>query len=418
LVVIKTQLLDKFHSQKSSEMPTLSTLESRCERCDPSKCLYQCFACKDLDKGLKQSRKEAAKKERHTKRACTEEGKKQQLFLERVRAQFEIKNVPRDGHCVFHAFAAGYNKLKGTELTMQEVRNAVADFLVASDGFVSISAEFNYKVTDEAIRPLRASEQQAIKKKTKLKRMSVEEYAAKVRGKLYGGDAEIAAMAQKYEVQVHVYSWLTFDGSNVFGPQKFNSNCANNGTVSMLFEQDFINDSGAEDHYDTVLADKFQKWREYMVAMPKWSRDICVCTHDLRGRGIKALRDFKKGDVLLFYDGHRVDPKTRKLGFESSFLKDLYFWHLFDPEAEPFHATHALRLGRRHCTDFVIDGYPTTLEKFDHVDFMGRAAMANSASTKDSNMRCVWVRSPNFAPDVIEKIADCECFMVARRDIK
>jgi hypothetical protein len=75
-------------------------------------------------------------------------------------------------------------------------------------------------------------------------------------------------------------------------------------------------------------------------------------------------------------------------------------------------------LGRRHTTDFVIDGYPTTLEKFDHVDFMGRAAMANSASAKDSNMRCIWVKSPNFPPDVIEKIADCECFMIARRDIQ
>ena len=391
-------------------------MESRCADCEHTR--FQCFGCLQLDKGIAKSKREAAARESAAKRPCTQELQKQQLFLSRARAQFDIKTVPRDGHCAFNAFAAGYNKLKGSQLTMQEVRNAVAEFLVSSNGIVALADGVDFNVADEAIRPLRGSDAAAAKKKTPLKRMSVAEYTDKVRATLYGGDAEIAAMAQHYKVAVHVYSFHYFDESNVFGPQKINDVCAKNGTVSLLFEQKFGNRSGGEDHYDTVLVDKFQKWRELMLAMPMWDNDIRVCTHPVRGRGIQAARDFKKGDVLMFYDGHRVDPKTRKLGSESSFLKALFSLCNFDPEADPFQATHALRLGRRHSTDFVIDGYPTTLDKFDHVDFMGRAAMANSASAKDSNMRCIWVKSPNFPPDVIEKIADCECFMIARRDIQ
>ena len=155
-----------------------------------------------------------------------------------------------------------------------------------------------------------------------------------------------------------------------------------------------------------------------MCAMPKWGTDIGVCTHAIQGRGVQTFRRFQKGNVLMFYDGHRVDPHTRKVAFESKFLTDLFSRLSFDPEAEPFHPSHALRLGRRHSTDFVIDGYPTTDARFDFIEFMGRAALANSASAKESNMICVWVKSPNYPPDLIEKIAHCECFMIARRDIQ
>ncbi len=396
-------------------------MESRCDKCEPAKCLYQCYDCEKLDKALEASRRESARMEKAAKRVCSEQAKKQELFMSCVRSQFEIKSIPRDGHCLFSAFAAGYGKLKGTELSMREVRAAVADFFVASNGIVTIDEGSAFDVSDECQQPFRGSAKAADAKRKKakpLKKMSVEEYAGKVRGNLYGGDAEIAAMALKYDVAVQVYSWHIFHENNVFAPQVFNASSATKGTVSLLFEQKFANAMGTEDHYDTILVDKFKKWRGYMCAMPKWGSDVGVCTHDLRGRGVVALKEFKKGDVLMWYDGHRVDPATRKVGFESSFLTALYNRLQFDPEAESFHPSHALRLGRRHCTDFVIDGYPTTNERFDSMEFMGRAALANSASAKESNMKCVWVKSPNFPPDLIEKIADCECFMVARRDIQ
>jgi hypothetical protein len=394
-------------------------MESRCDKCDPKKVRFQCFDCEKVDKCIEISRKESARKDKAAKRVCSEERRKQDLFMSCVRSQFKTISIPRDGHCLFSAFAVGYVKLTGTELSMKEVREAVADFVVASKGIVAADEGSTFDISDEQQRPFRGSAAAAAKKKTKpLKKMSVEEYAEKVRLNMYGGDAEIAAMALKYSVTVHVYSWLTFHESNVFAPLVFNASSATKGTVALVFEQNFSNAMGTEDHYDTILVDKFKKWRGYMCAMPKWGTDIGVCTHPIRGRGVQAFRRFQKGNVLMFYDGHRVDPATRKVGFESSFLTDLYSRLQFDPEAEPFHSSHALRLGRRHCTDFVIDGYPTTDARFDCVEFMGRAALANSANAKDANMICVWVKSPNFPADLIEKIADCECFMIARRDIQ
>jgi hypothetical protein len=394
-------------------------MESRCDKCDPEKVRFQCFDCEKLDKAMKASRKLQARKDNNAKRLCSEEARKQDLFMSRVRSQFEIKSIARDGHCLFSAFAAGYVKLTGTALSMKEVREAVADFLVASNGIVRADEGLTFDVSDEHQKPFRGSAAAAEKKKAKpLKKMSVEQYAQKVRLNLYGGDAEIAAMALKYDVAVHVYSWITFHESNIFAPQVFNASSATKGVVALLFEQNFANDMGSEDHYESILVDKFKKWRGYMWAMPKWGTDIGVCTHAIRGRGVQALRGFQKGNVLMFYDGHRVDPATRKVGFESPFLTDLFSRLQYDPEAEPFHPSHALRLGRRHTTDFVIDGYPTTDARFDCTEFMGRGALANSANAKESNMICVWVKSPNFPPDLIEKISDCECFMIARRDIQ
>lgn len=400
------------------------SMESRCDECDPTTVRFQCFNCNKLDKAIRASQRESARKDQAAKRVCSEEKKKQDLFMSCVRSQFEIKSIPRDGHCLFSAFAAGYVKLTGTELSMREVREAVAHFLLASKGIVTADEGLTFDISDEKQQPFRGSAAAAAKKKKAkpLKKMSVEEYAEKVRLNLYGGDAEIAAMALQYDVTVHVYSWHSFHESNVFAPQVFNAG-ATKGTVALLFEQDFVHNVGHEDHYDTVISDKFRKWRQFMLAMPKWdidgtgTGDIRVCESPGRGRGIQVLKEFKKMDVLQFYDGHRVDAGNGKLKVESAFLKDVYQKHGYDHEANTFHTSHALCLGRTHVTDLVIDGFHTTLECFDQEVFMGRGAMANSASAKQSNMMLVWVKSPNFPRDVVTKISDCDAFFLAKRDI-
>ena len=140
-------------------------MESRCDKCDPSRVLYQCFECKRLDKGLKASRKERERKDQAAKRVCTEGKRKQDLFLSCVRSQFEIKSVPRDGHCLFSAFAAGYVKLTGKELSMREVREAVADFLVASNGIVTADQGLTFDISDEQQQPFRGSAAAAKQKK-------------------------------------------------------------------------------------------------------------------------------------------------------------------------------------------------------------------------------------------------------------
>ena len=390
----------------------LLKMESRCDRCAPGQTLFQCRECQQLDKTLKRSLKQQ-KSMANAKRACFEYETKQQAFLSIVREQFDMTSVPRNGHCLFQAFAAGYEKLKkGTKLQVQEMRDKVAQLLVDSGGKV-----LGFDIADDCFDPSRGG-------KNAKKKLSFEQYAEQVRGKLYGGDIEVAALAHLYDVAVEVYSWHFFHGSNIFMPQTFNASSQANGTVGLLFEQNFGNSTSREDHYDNIISDKFRKWREYMNAMPKWDingtgqGEVRVCYSAGRGRGIQVLKDFKKGDVLLLYDGHRVDEVNGKLKVESTFLKDVYEKYSYDPESTAFHSTHALCVGRTHVTGLVIDGYHTTLEFFDDVAFMGRGAMANSANGKESNMIMKWVRSPHFPRDVVTKISDCDGFLIAKRDIK
>ena len=386
-------------------------MESRCDRCAPDKTLFQCSECQQLDKTLKRSLKEQ-KSKANAKRVCSEYEIRQQAFLSIVREQCDVLNVPRNGHCLFQAFAAGYEKLKkGTKLQVQEMRDKVAQLLVDSGGKV-----LGFDIADDRFDPNRG------RKGTK--KLSFKEYAAKIRGSLYGGDIEVAALAHVYDVAVEIYSWHFFQGSFIFLPQTFNASSQANGTVSLLFEQNFEYSTSRADHYDNIISDKFRKWRGYMTVLPKWDINgtgeggVGVCYSLGRGRGIQALQDYKKGDVLLLYDGHRIDEDNGKLKFESTFLKDVYEKYSYDPESTAFHASHALCVGRTHVTGLVIDGYHTTLELFDDVAFMGRGAMANSANGKESNMIIQWVRSPHFVRDVVTRISDCDGFLIAKRDIK
>jgi hypothetical protein len=297
------------------------------------------------------------------------------------------------------------------------MRDKVAETLENSGGQV-----LGFDVADARFDPSRGKSGQ----KKKEQKLTFAQYAAQVRGTLYGGDIEVAALAKLYDVAVEVYSWHFFRGSNIFMPQTFNISSQENGTVGLLFEENFGDASGRQDHYDCVIKDNFRKWRQYMNAMPKWviggtgEGDIRVCTSEGRGRGIQVVKDFKKGDVLQFYDGHRVDEDNGKLKIESVLAKVVYDEFMYDPvsDSDSFHGTHALCLGRTHVSGLVIDGYHTTLTLFDDVAFMGRGAMANSASGKQSNMIVIWVKSPNYPRDVITSISDCDAFMIAKRDIK
>ena len=171
-------------------------MESRCDRCAPDKTLFQCRECQQLDKTLKRSLKEQQSKA-NAKRVCSEYEKKQQAFLSIVREQFDVENVPRNGHCLFQAFAAGYEKLKkGTKLQVQEMRDKVAQLLVDSGGKV-----LGFDIADDRFDPSRGRK---VSKGAHAKKLSFEQYAEKIRGKLYGGDIEVVALAHLYDVAVEV----------------------------------------------------------------------------------------------------------------------------------------------------------------------------------------------------------------------
>ena len=256
-----------------------------------------------------------------------------------------------------------------------------------------------------------------LKKKNKNRpRPTLQQYATQLRHDLYGGDLEFYVLASLYNLTIHVYSWHFFDGQRNYSPQVIGSGPR---IISLLFEQDFRSSTGGRDHYCLITSQKFTKWNALMRAMPKWKVDIGPC-NGRAGRGVCALRDFKKGDPLLYYDGHRVDDKGVVV-IEREAVKKLYD-HFRDQLSQIYDDTkfvqsHAVCLGRCHCTGLLIDGYALTLPCFDDVDILGRGALANSANPKDSNMKLLWIEAPDLPIDVIDHLRDCEAILVARRDI-
>jgi hypothetical protein len=390
-------------SKAAAATPVAAPAESRCDNC--TRCTFQCVPCRDLDKAIKKSLKQPKAA------PPSVDSIKQKLFRSIMLKQFHFHAIPRDGHCVYRSFITGYQKLTKKHLTMADVRGAISEYLKRSKGIIPgmLYSPFTTEddgsiVLSDPIRVLRASKVVAI-------RTTLEQYADMVAKNLYGGDLEIHLLAHVYKVRINVYSWHYFNGKRRFRPQVFGE--ADRG-FDLLFEQNFASRTGRQDHYDFVI-DKFPKWRKLMNAMPTWKIDIGLCVN-ARGRGIKAIRAFKKGDVIMFYDGHRVDDKGN-VGVERQDVADLYSEHGVDPRAEPFQKSHAVCLGRVHVTGLQIDGYPLTLEVFDNVLDVGRGALCNSGTPAESNMRMVWLEAPDLTVDPINHLADCEGFLVAKRDI-
>ena len=343
---------------------------------------------------------------------------KQSHFLPIMRKQFLIYDIEKDGNCCFNAFSAGYWKVFGARLDQKELRKQVSEYLLSSKGQVPglLYQQFE-ELPDKRIMSVREAELQYFRNSRISAPMTLQEYCKKVEKDLYGGDLEIAVLAHIFNVQIQVYSWLFYQETNIFAPEIYGDLSATKH-VAMLWTQNFNSEKGGQDHYDAVYLDYYAKWRHYMYSMPEWNTDIGPCHSEGRGRGIKALRAFKKGDVLLFYDGHRVDFEGRVV-FERQAVKRLFDKHNFDPESIEFKRTHAVGLGRlTHSIGILIDGYPLTLPIFDCEPCIGRAAQANSANPHESNMKMEWHDAPDLPPDTVDKIRNKEAFLVATRDIE
>ena len=401
----------------------------------------------NLQKAVQESLKEAAKAG-SVQAGHENEEAKQKMLHKLIKRRFNVKSILRDGNCLFRSFVAAQKLYNGEQLTVQELRNSVAAHLIqkieAEGGIPHAPYSFFVKnhqdefVLSDVLQGVRGEEaawkkseiEEAAggkkKKKSAFKAPSqptLHAYANKIKSGLFGGDLELYVLASLYNVTFHIYSWHYFDGVRTYAPQKIGdpeeSAQPPRRVVSLLFEQDFSSETGGRDHYELITSAKFSKWKALMSAMPKWNVDIGPC-YGRAGRGIKALRDFKKGDVLLFYDGHRVDDKGHVV-IERKGVKELYDFFATAMSAEYDHCTfvktHAVCLGRVHSTGLAIDGFPLTLACFDSVAVLGRGALANSGSLKDSNMRMIWVEAPDLPPDFVEHLRDCEAFLIARRDI-
>jgi len=398
----------------------------RCHMCRGV--LYQCQDCVNLEKAVKKSNKEVAKAAAIRTQNASEESK-QKRFFSLIKQQYSVKAIARDGNCVFKCIMVDQERFTKQKMNIKQVRDSVADRLLSemtSNGCILGQTYEFFEKNDEGVFVLKsafesyrgAAAEAARRANKKGKKVlpppapTLEEYAAMIRGNLYGGDLETLLLANLYDLTINVFSWQYFDGDRSFAPQCFGSGSR---TVSILFEQDFSHKTGGQDHYN-LMYQKFTKWEAYMRSMPKWNRDIAIC-ESKGGRGIKALRNFKKGDVLLYYDGHRIDDKG-KLVIERESVSILCSAYGVASTLPHFERTHAVCLGRTHCTGLLIDGYPFTLANFDQVEIVGRGALANSGTLKESNMIMVWVEAPDLPPDFVDHLRNCEAFLVASRDIR
>lgn len=168
----------------------------------------------------------------------------------------------------------------------------------------------------------------------------------------------------------------------------------------------------------------YDEYRMLHDKLPLWNVDLEVFQVDeFIGRGIRALRKFKKGEVIGMYDGHRCDEKGNikiRLPSVSAMLSQYPILDREKNKALSFQPSHSVSVCRTHLSGLYIDGGPLCDPILDSlVNNFGRLALANSASSpQQANMKPKWVKSPNLPRDYVNGQADTECFFTATRDIE
>jgi hypothetical protein len=85
-----------------------------------------------------------------------------------------------------------------------------------------------------------------------------------------------------------------------------------------------------------------------MSLLPKWKVDLELkfISEDV-GRGIFALRAFKKGDVIGIYDGNRCDKITGEVVIARDHLTTMYLENNINLK---YKSTHAVLVGQKQVT--------------------------------------------------------------------
>lgn len=167
--------------------------------------------------------------------------------------------------------------------------------------------------------------------------------------------------------------------------------------IHLLLEQRGA--KGGGDH-TTLMRHKYSRYAECMLGALKVDVDYRVVETKKHGRGLQSLRRIDKiGTCAGWYDGHRVNAKGLTVMRRAAVTELMKKYPQIDRELQntPFQSTHAIRLGRKssksrsqswgsHESGLLVDGGPLTHPCLDHVEDIGRMALANSGSPKDSNM--------------------------------
>jgi hypothetical protein len=262
------------------------------------------------------------------------------------------------------------------------------------------------------------------------------------------GNLEIYAAAQFYKMRFKIFEHETPVALYYYNKGECD---VNKNQRCKLMRCEAAKDCGNRlDSYSLLRSPKtkwppFHKHHLMSQRLPLWNVDIKVVTISKSvGRGVIALRRFRKDEVVGIYDGYRVDD-TGKLVIARDAVTAVFRMHpnlnRHRAGGGRFKKSHSVSLGRSHCSGLVIDGHPLCDPSLDNdINSLGRCALCNSAASDSAgaccrllllaaaahsppfllppaNIKPKWVPAPDLPPDPINHIANCECFMIATRDI-
>ena len=145
--------------------------------------------------------------------------------------------------------------------------------------------------------------------------------------------------------------------------------------------------SGDCDHY-ILIENKFARHWELLGKLPEIDVDVEIRESPGKGRGLFAMRDFYKGDLVGFYEGHRVNVLGKVMIYRAKVTELAKKYPAIDrySTGAPFEETHGLWAGDKEL-GLIIDGGPMAHPDLDHVkDVVGRIAVCNSGNYQQSNM--------------------------------
>jgi hypothetical protein len=255
-------------------------------------------------------------------------------------------------------------------------------------------------------------------------RFSLKEYCAGIASDWPPGDLEIRAAAEHFGFQFTLYEY----GKE---PVKFCDNAVRNNLLSTrMIRRAIISDEPTVRFRYFLITERqparpfFYQHAKLMQNLPQWNVDLGVVhISDEVGRGIVAMRPFKKNETVGTYDGHRCDL-TGKLVIPRKAISDLFLLHpqlnRHVSNGKNFRESHSVTLKRSHESGLLIDGWPLCDPILDSdVNSLGRFALANSASSHcTANIKMMWVPAPDLPNDPVNRIADCECILVCTRDVE
>lgn len=154
--------------------------------------------------------------------------------------------------------------------------------------------------------------------------------------------------------------------------------------VCLLFEHA---PSGGCDHY-SLIENKFARHWQLMADLPEIDVDFNIRESAGKGRGFFSMRDFQKGELIDFYEGHRVNSEGVVQIYRANVTKLMKEYPLIDRHANDsgFQMSHAMWVHDKE-SGLIIDGGPLTHPCLDHVKGkIGRIAVCNSGNYQQSNM--------------------------------